>query len=307
MNKLQESRLSMYLAVRDFLLQNGETTKDLPNYEANFKDLQSTIEEIQAIAEEQKSDIKGFAKQKLLLKEKLITLVIDNSLKLNAYATFSSDVKLQSAVKITRHKLAKAPDTGLRDYAQIIYDKAESNIDALGSYGITKETLTEMGDYISKYNASLSGPRVAKTETAQATKHMASLFEHADLLLGAISAAIGIINLAQPIFIKGFEMAKKVVLTGTTGLALKASAVDKDGLAVKGVKFSFRQVVLSLAEGAPVEIEKSTADKGIFRIRSIKAGTYKVTITKNGYKDKIMTVVVNDGEMTVLNVEMEEV
>lgn len=295
----------MYLAVRDFLLQNGETTKDLPNYEANFKDLQSTIEEIQSIAEEQKSDIKGFAKNKLLLKEKLMTIVIDNSHKLNAYATFSGDVKLQASVKMTRSKLTKAPDTGLRDYAQIIYDKAESNIDALGSYGITKETQTEMGDYISKYNAALSGPRVAKTETAQATKQMSSLFEHADLLLGAISAAIGIINLAQPIFIKGFETARKVVVSGTTSLALRASAVDKDGLAVKNAKFTFKQIVASLAEGEPVEVVKTTADKGTFRIRSIRQGTYNVTITKPGYKDKVVTVVVNDGEMTVLNVEME--
>jgi hypothetical protein len=305
MNKLQESRLSMYLSVRDFLLQNGDTTKDLPNYEANFKDLQETIERIQSIAEEQKSNIKGFAKNKLLLKEKLITLVLDNSHKLNAFATFSGDVKLQSAVKITRSKLSKAPDTGLRDYSQIIYDKAESNIDALVSYGITKETQTEMGDYISKYNASLSGPRVAKTETAQATKHLSSLFEHADLMLGAISAAIGIINLAQPIFIKGYELAKKVVLTGTTSLALKASAVDKDGLAVKGAKFTFRQIGAGLAEGEAKEVVKTTADKGTFRIRSIRQGTYNVTVTKNGYKDKIVTVVVNDGEMTVLNVEME--
>ncbi|MGD0340872.1 MAG: carboxypeptidase-like regulatory domain-containing protein [Bacteroidales bacterium] len=306
MNKLQETRLSMYLAVRDFLLQNGEITKDLPNYEANFKDLQKTIEEIQSIAEVQKSDIKGYAKNKLLLKEKLMTLVLASSYKLNAFATFSGDVKLQAEVKITRSKLSKAPDTGLRDYAQIIHDKAESNIDALTSYGITKETQSEISDYISRYNAALSGPRVAKTETVKATKQMASLFEHAESLLNAVTIAIGIIRIAQPIFIKGFETAKKAVISGTTTLALRATAVDsKSGAAVKGAKFIFRSENVNLAEGEPAEIVKKTAKKGMFKIRNIRQGTYTVTISKPGYKEKVVSVVVNDGEMTEMKVEME--
>ena len=296
----------MYLAVRDFLLQNGAITKDLPNYEANFKDLQITIEEIQSIAEVQKSNIKGFAKNKRLLKEKLMILVLDNSHKLNAFATFSGNVNLQAEVKITRSTLLRAPDTGIRDYAQIIFDKAESNFEALTGYGITKETQTEMSDYISRYNAALSGPRVAKTETVKATKQMSSLFEHAELLLSAISAAIGIIKIAQPIFIKGFETAKKVVMTGTTSLALRASAVDsRNGAAVKGAKFVFRPENMNLAEGEQAEIVKTTAEKGNFRIRSIKQGTYNVTISKPGYKEKIVSVVVSDGEMTQLNVELE--
>ena len=59
MNRTQESKLNMYLSVRDFLLKNGDTTKDLPNYDSNFKDLQATIEKVQSIAEIQKSNIKG--------------------------------------------------------------------------------------------------------------------------------------------------------------------------------------------------------------------------------------------------------
>lgn len=306
MNKLQETRLSMYLAVRDFLLKNGEITKDLPNYEANFTDLQKTIEEIQSVAEVQKSDTKGHAENKLKLREKLMTLVLDNSHKLNAFATFSGNIELKSEVKINQSKLLRAPDTAIRDYAQIIYDKAESNIDALTGYGITKETQAEMNDYISKYNAALSSPRVAKTETVKATKQMSTLFEHADLLINAIAIAIGIVQLAQPIFIKGFETAKKIVMTGKTSLALRASAVDsKYGLAIKGVKFVFRPENRNLAEGEPAEIVKATADKGIFRIRSLKEGNYTVTVSKPGYKEKVISVVVADGEMTDLKVELE--
>jgi hypothetical protein len=305
MDKKQESRLSMYLAVRDFLLQNSGTTKDLPNFEANFKDLQSAISDIQSIAEVQKSNQKGFTEEKRLLREKLTEMVLDASNKMNAFASFSGDIKLQQAVKMTRTRLMRSPDTGLRDYAQIIFDNAESKIDSLVQYGITKESQTEMVDYINRYNASISGPRVAQTGKVQATKHIADLFQHADLLIDALSAAIGIIKLAQPLFSKGFDTAKKVVFTSGRTVALRGVAISKGGNPIKGAKFVFRPDTATLNLGAPGEIMKMTAEKGIFRIKSIQEGTYNVTVTKPGFRDKVVSVVVADGELTELRVELE--
>ena len=307
MNKLQESRFDMYIAVRDFLLKNTELTKGLPNFDANFTGLQETIEKIQAIAEEQKENMKGFAKEKHEIRAKLLTLVLDNSEKLHAYATFSNNVKLQESVKMTKSKLDRARFAGLKDYAQIIYDKAESNIDALISYGITKETQAEMGEYISRYNAALSGPKVATTDTVQATKNLSFLFEHADLLLDAITIAIGIIKIAQPVFLSGFKSATTISNAGNRYVALKAVAVDnKSGKAIKGAKFLLRPLDVTLTNGEiAAEIVKTTKAKGIFYIKNMPEGTYAVTVSKPGYKSKVASVVIANNEMTVLNVELE--
>ena len=300
MNKLQESRFDMYIAVRDFLLKNTELTKGLPNFDANFTGLQETIEKIQAIAEEQKENMKGFAKEKHEIRAKLLTLVLDN-------ATFSNNVKLQESVKMTKSKLDRARFAGLKDYAQIIYDKAESNIDALISYGITKETQAEMGEYISRYNAALSGPKVATTDTVQATKNLSFLFEHADLLLDAITIAIGIIKIAQPVFLSGFKSATTISNAGNRTVALKAVAIDnKSGKAIKGAKFLLRPLDVTLTNGEiAAEIVKTTKAKGIFYIKNMPEGTYAVTVSKPGYKSKVASVVIANNEMTVLNVELE--
>lgn len=309
MRNVQENRLSMYLAVRDFLIPNGEITKDLPNYETYFKELQKAISEIQAIAEVQKSDTKGFAKQKLHFRDKLITLTLDTSHKMNAYAKFNGNLMLQSEVRMTPSKLQRATDTGIRDFAQIIYDKAGSNLEALKGFGVTPETQTELLDTINKYNASISGPRVARTGTAQATRQMTVLFEKADLMLENIDAAIGIIKISQVNFYNGFKTAKKVVSAGTGSLALKGSATDsRNGAAIKGVKFLFRSDnVLLASSGSSPEIVKTTADKGIFILKSIPQGTYSVTVSKPGYREKVVSVVVNGVEMTELKVELERV
>ena len=309
MNNLQENRLSMYLAVRDFLISNNGTTKELPNFEASFSELQNKIKEIQSIAEVQKSDTRGFAKQKKQLREKLITLTLDTSHKLNAFAKFSGDLKLQSEVKMTRSKLNKAADTGLRDYARIIYDKADSNLEALSGYGVTADSQKEFLTTINDYNASIAGPRVARTEIARATRKLTVLFEDTDLLLDNIDAAIGILKISQPGFYNGFKTARKVVDSGSGSLALRGYAVEStDGTAIRGVTFSFRPVdPRIMGPDGPKEIIKKTAAKGIFLIRNLPQGTYSVTVSKPGYTEKVVSVVVAAGEMTELRVEMERV
>jgi uncharacterized membrane protein len=51
---------------------------------------------------------------------------------------------------------------------------------------------------------------------------------------------------------------------------------------------------------------KKTADKGSFHIKNMQAGTYKVLVSKPGYKEKEATVSVSDGERSELNVELEK-
>jgi hypothetical protein len=54
-----------------------------------------------------------------------------------------------------------------------------------------------------------------------------------------------------------------------------------------------------------VEIVKKTAKKGSFNIKNMPEGTYRVKVTKTGYKEKVVTVSVAPGELATLNVEME--
>lgn len=308
MKNYQENKLGMLLAVRDFLLQNGEFTRGLPNYDLNFGELQKVINEIQSISEVQKSDKKGFAKQKQYLRDELIKLVLDVSHKMTAFAKFSSNLMLQSETKMNRSTLLRSTDTGLRDLAQIIFNKAAENIESLQAYGVNAETQTLLKDAIDKYNASISGPRVAKTEGVQATKGMSALFDKADQLLENITIVIGIIRSGQPDFYNGFKTARKIVNTGTGSLSLKGTAVDsKKGSAIKGVRFVFTPDSSTMKGSSSPEIVKTTSEKGNFQIKSLAEGTYRVKVSKPGYKERVVEVVVADGDMTELRVELEAV
>ena len=306
MTTKQENRTKMHLAVIDYLAPNAEFTKDLPDFDANFAAFKHINNEIDRITKIQSFDRTGHAKEKGQLQEVLILLALDNSQKLSAFAKLSKNLVLTAEIKFTKSKLAGSNDIMLSEYARMIYDKAEANLGALSAYGITQETQSLLLNSINAYNLSISKPRLGQTERSDATKQLAEYFITADDLLAKIDAVINILMLKQPNFYNQYKDARKVVDTGTSSLALKASAIEvAGGTPLKGVKFIFFPEGVMMSMGNE-KIEKKTAEKGIFYLKTLPEGNYNVKVSKTGFKGQEVKVSVVPGEMAEIEVEMEK-
>jgi len=308
MTTKQETKLRMHLAVRDFLIPNEAITKELPEFMKWFTTFQSNIKQIQLIGESQKGVRTGLAKNKKELKATLITLAADNSRKVYAFADNTNNKALMDEVDFSISDLGRRTDVALKDYAEILYKKAEANIGSLATYGITIETQKVLAELIAAYDASLAKPRVGISEKSQATKELGVLFDSSDTILEKMDNILGIIRLTRVNFFNGYTSVRKLVDTNTGNIALKATATDlTSGEPVKGAIFIFKPEGGKAAlMGSNGEIIKKTADKGIFHIKNMHAGTYKVVVRKPGYKEQEVTVSVADGERSDLNVEMEK-
>jgi hypothetical protein len=304
MNYLQESRLSMYLAFRDFQAAYTAITNPLPNYTTNSTAFINTITQIQAIAEQQKLSKKGITVNKNQLKNALIVQVVDYSRKLGAYAKFTNNPTLAKEVQMSESKLKQVADTAVKDYAQIVYDRAQPIVNSLATYGITTATQTTLLAAINAYNASIGKPRAGATEKSQHTKQLADLFKTTDTALSNMDAAVEIVRLTQTSFYNGYKTARKIVETGVGKLAVKGVITDNSGAPVKGVSLSFTLDGNAARASNSKPLNKKTADKGGFYIRTLTAGIYKVVISKNGYLQQETTLAVSDGEMSVLNVQL---
>jgi hypothetical protein len=305
MTTKQENRLNMYLAVRDYLIPNEAITKDLPNFGANLTVLRDTIEKIQAFAELQRGDITGLTKQKKQIRNTLITLTSDCSRKVSAFANNSKNTILLNEVKTGKSGLANVTDVALKDHAQIVYEKAQKNLDSLTSYGITAETQKILLDAINQYNDSIAKPRVGIAEKSKATKELLVLFNTADTLIINMDYAVEIIRLTQTTFYNGYKTARKLVDTGTSKLSLKGVAEESgSGNPIKGATFRFIQNGLK-SSGANGEIVKNPADGGSFNLKNMASGNYEVVISKPGFVEKKVSVSVSEGEMTEMVVELE--
>jgi hypothetical protein len=303
MTNLQESRLSMLFGVKDYQAGYTAITTPLPNYSANSTILLNTIPKIQATAQLQATSKTGIADNKNQLKKSLIVQIADYSRKLGAFAKFTNNLVLAKEIKSNESKLSHLADTTVKDFAQTVYDRAQSNITALSAYGITAATQTSLLASITAYNATIGKPRAGASEKSQYTKQLADLFKVADAALANMDAAVEIVRLTQPVFYKGYKTARKIVETGVGKLSVKGIVTDAStGLPIKGVSLTFTH------EGGAAKLKsvalpvKKSAAKGRFTIKSLPAGMYKVIISKNGYVKQEATLAVSDGEMSVLNV-----
>lgn len=305
----------MYLTVKDWQVNYTTITNGIPNYPANSTILLNTIPQIQTISEQQKISKEGLVDNKNQLKDALIVVAADNARKLGVFAKFTNNAVLAKEINISESKFKKAADTAVKDLAQIVYDRAQTNVAALATYGITAATQTSFLAAITAYNNSIGKPAAGKAEMTQLTKQLVVLFDTADSALANMDAGVEIVRLSQPNFYNGYKNARKVVVTGTGSLSVNGLVSDAEtGEPIKGVTVTF-----SLDGGAPMAksakqsgsattvVTKKTAEKGGLKIKSMTAGRYTVTLKKVGFADVQTTIDVNDGEMSDFNIGLTKI
>lgn len=301
MNNYQESKLSMYLASSDFMGDNVAILDPLPNFQESYRGFQDTIAQIQQRGKLQNFSKTGIAVTKNELKQELTTLAVDTARKITAYAKFSKNNTLLEEVNYSESDLKRCADTNLCSVAQGIYDRAETSIDALAAYGVTPETQSALASAINSFNASIPKPRLGIAEKKLSTEQLVRLFKTADTYLGNIDTLVEIVRLSQVDFYNGYRAARKLVQTGNGSLALKGTVTDaQNGEPLKGVTLRF------VSSDGIEPFEKVTAEKGGFIAKAIPEGTYQVTASKEGFKEKVMTISVVDGEMTKMDLKLEK-
>jgi Carboxypeptidase regulatory-like domain len=308
MRTIQQRKLNMYLAVKIFLLSNEAIMKVISKFEECFAFFLNLITEIQSVGEAQKINRTGLATDKNKLKEALIALAADISRKIAAFAKLTDNNTLLKEVRFRESDFYTGPEAGLKDYAQIIYDKAEANMESLAEFGITPDTQKTLSDAINAFNNALATPRYGITQKSQATKQLALLFDSADSALEKLDYLVGMMKLQDPNFYNGYKTARRLVDTGSGKLALKATVKDiTSGEPVHGATLLFRHdITIASGNTGNGEIKKKTTQKGRLQIKNMPAGTYQVVISKTGYKEKTVSVSVSDGERSDMNVDMEK-
>lgn len=306
----QESKNSMYLAVKDYLTANAPTVSALPNYMGYFTTFQGSITQIQTWAEQQMFDKTGISVNKKQLRDTLVALAADTSRKLTAYAKFANNQVLLNETKFTDSDLKRAADTVLRDYTQGIYDRAQTNLTALATYGVTAATQTALQNAITAFVTSIPKPRLGITDKKQSTAQLANYFDVADTALDNIDIIVELVKVSQANFYNGYKTARKIIETGGSSLVLKIKVSDaqtSEPLANATLTITpDNGMQRTASQVAKESIVRKTAKGGGVNEKSLEDGTYLVKVTKPGYKEKMITVSVVNGEMAVLEIELEK-
>ena len=308
MNLIQKIKLTMYMVVNDCLTVNSTIVANLPGFAQNNTTLQKNLGLIQSTGEQQEYDKTGITDNKKLLRQTLVAQAVDISYKMVAYANNTANAVLLKEIKYTKSELEHSADADLKNRAQCIYDRANTNVAALATYGITAALLTTFLGAITAFNTAIPKTKESIKDKKLTTAQLNDLYDSTDLVLENIDKIVEIVHNSQPNFYKIYKESRKLPNSGGSVLSLKGLVKDAaSGEYLKGATVTITPELTkaALATNAKVkDLVKKTADKGGFLVKSLASGTYTVIIKKAGYVDQIVTIVINDGEMSVLEVQL---
>lgn len=239
MTNKQESKFKMSLSTDEFLVKNEILTKDLPEFGTTITEFRSTLGRIKIIDGQQKNVRTGVTKNKRDVKNLLITLAAENSVKIFAFAKVSNNKPLMDEVNFSISDIGRMTDVAFRTYADELNKKMVLLLESLGKYGITAETQKKYAETLTEYENTLVKPRISIAEKREATKELQSLFMSLDSQLSKLDAIIGIIRYNEAKFYNGYRTVRRLVNTNGGEVALKATATDvSSNEPLKGVLFT---------------------------------------------------------------------
>jgi len=300
----------MFLTVRDYLLANATLTGVLPNFAAMFALIQSLLLQIQNNSEQLAYALVGITTFKKGVRATVVNSTLETSQKIGAYARYANLAQLLGEVTYTASALNKASDTKLREMAQGLYDRVQTNLAALPTYGLTAATQTVYQTNITALLTAIPKIREGILNAKLIRSNMASEFTQADAAFANVDALVNMDIFSQVPFYNGYYMARKIVATATSSLSVRGLATDSvTGHPVANVTSEYVLIdqtatpqLLAVGAVAPTPVvahTKTTATKGMYNGKGFADGVYQVTSKKFGFQDHVGTVVIVKGEMAV--------
>lgn len=302
MNAKFESKLKMFLTLRIYLNLNPAITATIPNFTEFLAALDAAILQIQNNSEQHQYNTKGVTGNKKQLKESLIIITADASRKMQAYAKYANDTVLLAETKLTESYLGDLADLRLVDASKGLHDRINENLTKVTPYALTEASQTDFMTAITAFSDAIPQPRQSQLEKKENTLLENQGFDAANAAVENMDIAVEIVRLTQPVFYAGYKNARKVIEQGTGSLQVQGIITDAaTGEALVGATVLFR-----LSGQTETIVEKQTAAKGGFMIKSLPEGTYDVTVSKTGYKTHTAPVDVTPDRLCNVEVGLEK-
>ncbi len=310
MTTIQEDKLSMYYVVKNTCEKYQTTWTANAVFAATYNLWAAKIPLIEQNRDAQLLETTGITTDKTTKRNSMTDKALFMINRMQSYANVVTNPELLENIKYSASDLKKKRDSDVIGICNIVTAKANANVTALATYGVTAAMITELQAAITAYMAVLAKPKVAKSQTKTATENLAKLFKEADDILNQrLDLDIELFKATKPEFYSQYKTARMIVSLGGTPVSVLGSVIATgSGEPLKGVVFTFVPENNALMKAAGHEkvkpIVKKSADKGKFRASLIE-NSYRVTIEKLGFKKQELMITVVNGETTFLDIELE--
>jgi len=312
MNGLQDDFLKMVYTVRAVIDKFNSVWAANIVFVATYNLFTSKTESIEQNRNAQMANSRGVTTDKKVKRDDLAQKALFIVNRIRSYATVIANNELLESVRFTQSSFDKCRDMDLIGIVELIITKANENMTALDTYGVTPALITGLQEALTAYTGYIAKPRTVTSQTKNATENLSVLFKEVNsILTKRMDLDIEVFKSTNPDFYSQYQTARLVVQSTGATTAVKGEIIDNE--TGKPVKYAMLTFVPS-TNGAPKSAEakkdaamvKKTADKGKFRGKNLAQGAYDVYIEKVGYKLKVVTINIVNGDSTDLNVGLDK-
>lgn len=212
----QEDRLSMFLTV-EAACQRHQAVWETgsPAFAQAFAEFQEHLAEIRRLSRDQRSAVRGAARQKSRARRAMESSAHRLGGALSAWAVVNGQQQLAERVHLSPNAWRKLRDTVSLTRASLILKEGRARLDDLADYGVTEPALDELSGLIDAYRAELAGPRAAIITRKGATAGLRTRFAAASGLLRArMDALLPLLAASHPAFGADYRHARIIVDSG---------------------------------------------------------------------------------------------
>lgn len=235
MNKYQEDKLSMYLAVKSACDKHQAAWNSLPAFATNYAAFIAEVEAIEAAGGIQGAGTTGARIDKFARRDTMTSLSVQIGNAVEAYALLSDNASLAERVAVNPTILQRARDTEAAQIATRIRDEAQAIGAPLIPYGVDAAALTSLSAAITAYKALLTAPRDAIITRKAAGETLRTAFPNADrLLTDALDKLVPLLAAQTPLFGIDYRNARIIVNSATRSEAEEEEEGEGEGEATGG-------------------------------------------------------------------------
>ena len=283
MNKLQESKLTMYRAVERHCDDNSAITGSIAAFQACLANFKTKIASIIGIEQLISAPILGVSVDKYVSKGALCQFAGDVAGLVYAYASVSGNNTLREQVNFRANALNKQRDDQLSPLCQNIHDLGAANLNEVKNYGLTADALTMLQTAITTFSAATPKPRTAQTEKKVQRANLAVTVRDATLILRhQMDRMVIAFKAANPDFVNQY-FANRIIIdpasTTTKIIGLVTNAADE-----KPLKDATVTVTGTSGQATGVTKTATTTFHGKYSLKPLLPGDYTISVTATGFQ-----------------------
>jgi hypothetical protein len=294
----------MLMALKSYLEEQGTIVESIPGMALVVAELKSLINAIERESLQQLVIRTGVGDEKRQIKAGLVASCADAARKLAACAVTNNDQVLLVNCLTSDYKLSKMSDEQLVTVCRNMRDMGTQQLSSAAAYGLDQAGLDQLEEAIRAFAGAMPLPRIATLKKKVATENLVELFVRADGLLAKSDLLVAVVKLRHSDFYVGYKFVRSLVDRAGRGWQLMVTVTEVEGGA--GIAGATCKILAETGTNTSPLLTRKSAARGSFRVKSLPAGSYRITVSKAGYLTKSQVFSITRNELERVRVALEK-